>query len=253
MSFSPSPWLTGAALLCALVTPHSASAAPEVGVPQSVTSTPPVPPVPPAPPLPPDPQTLPLPPTPPVAQTPQTIPVPPTPPVAQTPQTIPVPPAPPSPPVPPPAPAVRVPIAPPPPGKPGQNVNIRIDLTISESTGATPEVKSVSLLASDANWGRVRSQGSARPNASAGFESVVLNVDARPTLQIGDSLRLELIVEYVPAMPEATPSADTERPARVHQSLNVILKSGQALQVSKAVDPVSKRTTTVEVTATRLP
>jgi hypothetical protein len=247
MSFSPSSWLTGAALLCALVTPHSVSAAPEVGAPQSVTSTPPVPPVPPVP------QTLPMPPTPPVVQTPQTLPMPPTPPVAQTPQTIPVPPAPPSPPVPPPAPAVRVPIAPPPPAKPGQNVNIRIDLTITETASAAPEVKSVSLLASDANWGRVRSQGSARPNALAGFESVVLNVDARPTLLTGDSLRLELIVEYVPAMPEATPSADTERPARVHQSLNVILKSGQALQVSRAVDPVSKRTTTVEVTATRLP
>jgi hypothetical protein len=232
MSFSPSSWLTGAALLCALVTPHSVSAAPEVGTPQSVTSTPPVPPVPPVP---------------------QTLPMPPTPPVAQTPQTIPVPPAPPSPPVPPQAPAVRVPIAPPPPAKPGQNVNIRIDLTITETASAAPEVKSVSLLASDANWGRVRSQGSARPNALTGFESVVLNVDARPTLLTGDSLRLELIVEYVPAMPEATPSADTERPARVHQSLNVILKSGQALQVSRAVDPVSKRTTTVEVTATRLP
>lgn len=232
MSFSLSPWLIGAALLWASATPLSATVASDVRAPQSTTSTPPVPPVPPVP---------------------QTLPLPPTPPVAQTPQTLPVPPAPPSPPVPPPAQALRVPIAPPPPGKPGQNVNIRIDLTITETAGAAPEVKTVSLLAADANWGRVRSQSSARPNALSEFESVVLNVDARPTLQTGDSLRLELIVEYVPPMPAAAPNTDTERPARFHQSLNVILKSGQALQVSKAVDPVSKRTTTVEVTATRLP
>jgi hypothetical protein len=235
MSFSLSPWLTGAALLWVSATPLSANMAPEVRPPQSATSTPPVPPTPPAPPVP---QTAP------VAQTPPTLPVPPGPPA---------PPSPPPPPVPQPAQPLRVPIAPPPPGKPGQNVNIRIDLTITETAGATPEVKSVSMIASDANWGRVRSQGSARPNALTGFESVVLNVDARPTLQTGGSLRLELIVEYVPPTTEASPSADIERPARYHQSLNVILKSGQALQVSKAVDPVSKRTTTVEVTATRLP
>jgi hypothetical protein len=177
MSFSLSPWVTVAALLWASATPLSAGVAPEVRAPQSATSTPPVPPVPPVP------QTVPVPPAPPVAQTPQTVPVPPTPPVAETPQTLPVPPAPPTPPAPPvpqPAQALRVPIAPPPPGKPGQNVNIRIDLTITESAGAAPEVKSVSMLASDANWGRVRSQGSARPNVETGFDAVVLNVDARP-------------------------------------------------------------------------
>ena len=48
-------------------------------------------------------------------------------------------------------------------------------------------------------------------------------------------------------------SADASRAARLHQSLNVILKNGQSLQVSRAVDPMSKRTTTVEVKATRLP
>ena len=60
-------------------------------------------------------------------------------------------------------------------------------------------------------------------------------------------------MEYVPPMAEAATTADIQRPARLHQSLNVILKNGQAVQVSRAVDPVSKRTTTVEVKATRLP
>lgn len=130
---------------------------------------------------------------------------------------------------------------------------MQIELTITETTGTTPETKIVSMLASDASWGRVRSQGSARPNATAGFDAVILNVDARPTILNADSLRLELTVEYMPPMAEASSSADIQRPARLHQSLNVILKNGQSLQVSRAVDPVSKRTTTVDVKATRLP
>lgn len=232
MPFSPSIWVTGAVLLWVSVMPLHAGAAPEARAPQSSAATPPVSPAPPAPPAPP---------AAPVAQTPPTPPAPPVPPAA------------PPPPVPRPAEALRVPVAPPPPGKPGQNVNVRIDLTISETAAAAPDVKTVSMLAADASWGRVRSQGSARPNASTGFGAVVLNVDARPTLLTGDNLRLELTVEYVPPMPDAAPFADAARPARLHQSLNVILKSGRPLQVSKAVDPVTGRTTTVEVTATRLP
>ena len=203
--------------------------------PHQEVPVPPVPPTPPSAPLAPMPQTLPTPPT------PQTLPTPPTPPVA--------PPAP----APPPARAVRVPAPPPLPAKPGQNVNVQVELTITETTAGTPETKIVSMLASDANWGRVRSQGSARPNPSAGFDAVILNVDARPTLLANDTMRLELTVEYVPPMAEATTTADIARPARLHQSLNVILKNGQPVQVSRAVDPVSKRTTIVEVKATRLP
>ena len=80
-----------------------------------------------------------------------------------------------------------------------------------------------------------------------------LNVDARPTLLTADSLRLELTVEYVPPVAGATAGPDAIRAARLHQSLNVIVKTGQSIRVSRAVDPVSKRTTTVTVTATRLP
>jgi len=179
-------------------------------------------------------------------------PVPQTPPAAPAPAVLPVPKAPPAPLPEPPRP-VRVPAPPPPPGKPGQLVNIQVELTITESGPGGPDTKIVSLLASDANWGRVRSQGSARPNGVTEFEAVVLNVDARPTILNGDSMRLELTVEYVPAVGQAAPSTDIERPARLHQSLNVIVKNGQSLQVSRAVDPVSKRTTTVDVKATRLP
>lgn len=213
--------------------------------------TPPVPPVPATLPLPAVPS-APPPPAPPAPAPPRTMQTPPTPPTAPTPPTPPVPAAPPAP-MPEPARALRVPAPPPPPAKPGQNVNVRIELTITESGGDVPETKVVSMLASDANWGRVRSQGSARPNVKVGFDAVVLNVDARPTILGADALRLELTVEYVPPMTESATAADIQRPARLHQSLNVIVKNGQTLQVSRAVDPVSKRTTTVDVTTTRLP
>ena len=139
------------------------------------------------------------------------------------------------------------------PGKPGQNVNMRIELTITETTGTTPETKIVSMLASDASWGRVRSQGSARPNATAGFDAVVLNVDARPTLLTGDNLRLELTVEYVPPMAEAISSADIAASGAPASEPQRDPEERPGVQVSRAVDPVSKRTTTVEVKATRLP
>jgi hypothetical protein len=207
--------------------------------------------VPPAPPVP-SPPVAPAAPAVPAAPVAGIAPVPQTPLAAPAPPTLPVPQAPPAP-LPEPARVLRTPAPPPPPGKPGQNVNIQIELTITESGGAAPETKLVSMLASDANWGRVRSQGSARPNADVGFDAVVLNVDARPTILGPDSLRLELTVEYVPPMAEAGTAADIRRAARLHQSLNVILKNGQSLQVSRAVDPVSRRTTTVDVKATRLP
>jgi hypothetical protein len=239
MPCSLSLLIAGAVAMGAMAVPASLDAAviPSVAEVQAAPSVPAAPPAPPAP-----------------AVAPVRRPVP-VAPVAQTPPVPPAPPAPaaPPPPMPQPATALRVPVPPPPPGKPGQNINIRIELAITETSGTTPETKIVSMLASDANWGRVRSQGSARPNATADFESVVLNVDARPTVLSGETLRLELTVEYVPPTAEASPATDTERPARMHQSVNVILKSGQALEVSRAVDPVSNRTTTVTVTATRLP
>ena len=66
-----------------------------------------------------------------------------------------VPPAPPAPPAPEPARALRVPQAPPPPGKPGQNVNVQIELTIKEvERPPQMETKVVSMVVSDATWGR---------------------------------------------------------------------------------------------------
>lgn len=194
-------------------------------------------PQPPAPPVP-----MPVPPPVPAAaahpavpQTPATLPTPPAPPVVQVPQV------------------PRAPAPPPPPMKPGQAVNIEIEVTITEGSAAAPATKTVSMLAADATWGRVRSQGSTRPNAARDAAAAALNVDARPQLIAADTLRLELTIEYAPAEADTPAAADGVRPARLHQSLNVVVKSGQSLRVSQAVDPVSNRRTTVDVKATRVP
>jgi hypothetical protein len=240
-----SSWIVGALMTCASVVPvGAATVVPSVADAQ----TPSVPLLPLAPPVPPVPWVLPTPPTPSPASVLQT---PPTPPAPAAPATPPVPAAPPVP-MPQPATAVRMPVPPPPPGKPGQNVNVQIELTITETSDTVPATTVVSVLAADASWGRVRSQGSARANVTPGSVPE-LNVDARPTLLAADSMRLELTVEYVPPVAGVTAGPDAIRAARLHQSLNVIVKTGQSLQVSRAVDPMSKRTTTVEVKATRLP
>ena len=180
----------------------------------------------------------------------QVAPAPPAPAAAPAPPAPPVPPAPPTPEL---ARALRVP-QPPPPAKPGQNVNVQVELTIKEvERPPQMETKVVSMVVSDATWGRVRSAGSARPNSSTGFSTVELNVDARPSLLPNGAVRLELTVEYVPVVEQATSATDLQRPSRLHQSLNVILKNGESMLVSQAVDPVSSRRTTVEVKATRLP
>lgn len=207
----------------------------------SIPQAPPVPPVPTPPPAP----------AAPAAPVAAIAPVPQTPPVAPAPPTLPVPTAPPAP-MPEPSRALRVPTPPPPPGKPGQNVNVQIELMIAETTGAVPATKVVSVIAADASWGRVRSQSSVPKDAPPGSVGE-LNVDARPTILTADSLRLELTVEYVSPTGGAAVGADAPRAARLHQSLNVIVKNGQTLQVSRAVDPVSNRTTTVDVKTTRLP
>jgi len=206
--------------------------------------------VPPAPPVP-DPPVAPAAPAVPAAPVAAIAPVPQTPPAAPAPPTLPVPKAPPAP-MPQPARPLRAPAPPPPPGKPGQNVNVLVEVTIAESTGAAPATKVVSVIAADASWGRVRSQSSVPKDAPPGSVGE-LNVDARPTILTADSLRLELTVEYVSPTGGAAVGADAPRAARLHQSLNVIVKNGQTLQVSRAVDPVSNRTTTVDVKTTRLP
>lgn len=129
--------------------------------------------------------------------------------------------------------------------------NVQIELTLTDQAGTqAPEKKTVSMIVSSGNWGKVRSVGNVRPQNDAPF-MVDLNVDARPLVSIDGPIQLELTLVY---SPPGGADKDTlkPRPTGINQSLTVVLQSGKPLIVSQAADPVSDRKVIVEVKATVL-
>lgn len=129
--------------------------------------------------------------------------------------------------------------------------NVQIELTLTDQAGTqAPEKKTVSMIVSSGNWGKVRSVGNVRPPNDATFV-VDLNVDARPLVSIDGPIQLELTLHY---SPPGGADKDTlkPRPTGINQSLTVVLQSGKPLIVSQAADPVSDRKVIVEVKATVL-
>ena len=130
----------------------------------------------------------------------------------------------------------------------GKEVNVQVEITISDQSGTSAaEKKVVTLLAADGTTGRVRANASARQE-NVGFVGTVLNVDARPMLLDNDRVLLELTLEYTPLRPSPVQQA----PTNLNESLTVILQNGRSLTVSQAADPVSDRRMTVDVKATIL-
>ncbi len=138
------------------------------------------------------------------------------------------------------------PLEKPAPGVPkmrGRDLNLQVEITISDQLGTqTPDKKVVSMLVADATFGRIRA--SAGPGV--GMVGAGLNVDARPTVLEGDRILLELTVEYTPFRESGQV---TQRPTVLNESLSVILQSGKPVVVSQAADPVADRKIAVEVRA----
>jgi hypothetical protein len=119
----------------------------------------------------------------------------------------------------------------------GRDVNVQIELTITEHQGGVPgEKRVVSMIVADAAFGRIRSTAS---------QDVKLNIDATPTLLDNDRIALELTIEYIPVTPEGA----ARRPAGLLEMLTVILQNGKPLQISQAADPTIDRRITAEVRA----
>jgi hypothetical protein len=200
------------------------------------------------------------PPVPRAAPAPGAAPAPPSPAVPGVPAVPPVPGArlqdqpPPKPPAPPGAPLP--PAAPQPPGPPqppGRLVNVQVELTIRDQFGSgMPETKTVSLIVSDANMGRVRASAVARPSERTGTVPSVLNVDARPRVQANGLIHLELTLLYQPLRTVQSGEPSQTSPTELNQSLSVLLQDGKPLVVSQAADPVTDRRISVEAKATVL-
>lgn len=129
-----------------------------------------------------------------------------------------------------------------------QAINVRIDVTITDQTSAEqPAVKTLTLLAADGSWTRVRSEGTAW--TTGGQYPISLRVDTRPRLLQGDKVHLEMILEYKPTAPEPKPGASA---TTLSESSDIVLESGKSLVISQAADPNSDRKVKLEVKATIL-
>jgi hypothetical protein len=143
------------------------------------------------------------------------------------------------------------------PEPPGQPVNIKIDLTITDQVGpGDPARKVITLIVADRQNGYIRSRGNVRISESRNH-NVTINVDARPVILREGTIRLDLGLEYQPTPPGsgAQPIAGTgpdPYSTNLNERIGVILDPGKPLVVSQAVDPASDRKIAVEVRATIL-
>jgi hypothetical protein len=123
--------------------------------------------------------------------------------------------------------------------------NIRLDLTITDAYGGAPAKKTVSLLVASGGAGAIRTENRLGPY------TVQLNIDAYASIVAEGLVRANVTFEYTPAQPSSQNSAQAS-PANLHESMSVLLKSGQPLMVSQSADPATDRRVTVELTATEL-
>ena len=131
--------------------------------------------------------------------------------------------------------------------------NVQIELTLTDQIGSeTPEKKTVSMIVSSGNWGKIRSAGNVFPVAEPPY-AVDLNVDARPFVSVEGQVQLEMTVVYSPLKGSGDPKEGPRpRPSGINPSQTVILQSGKPLVISQAADPISARKVIVEVKATVL-
>lgn len=136
---------------------------------------------------------------------------------------------------------------------PGQAVNVKLDLTITDQAGTgEPSKKVITLIVADGLNGFIRSKGSVWISERKGV-SVTINVDARPVVLGDGKVRVDLGLEYQPTPPELnSPTTVTSDATNLNQRIGVILHEGKPLVVSQAVDPASDRRISVELKATIL-
>jgi hypothetical protein len=157
--------------------------------------------------------------------------------------------------------------APPRPDSLAQPVNVRLDLTITDQTGAgEPSRKVITMIVADRQNGFIRSKamvkvptqaGPAVPISSYTYRDLTINVDARPTLlkPSGEgNVRVDLGLEYQPTGPSGGAPAAAQEPGmtNLNQRISVIVEPGKPLTISQAADPMSDRKISVELKATIL-
>lgn len=128
-------------------------------------------------------------------------------------------------------------------GDPGQAVNIKLDVTITEQQGSSaPTTKTLSMIVADRGTGIIRSVGNVRSQGR-----VQINMDARPQILSSGAVRVALGLEYNPrAMGADSPGEWSS----LNEQISVVLQPGRPLVISQAADPISDRRVLVEISAT---
>jgi hypothetical protein len=157
------------------------------------------------------------------------------------------------------APAVAAPVGPaapvpPQPVREGQPINVRVELTITETgPGAPPVKKTVVAVVGDGYFGSVRGQAVSQLTAQGNpldRLQAPLNLDARPEILPSGKIRLTCTIQY-----QSTQRMAQERQINtdIKQNLVLNLESGKSLVISETADPiVADRNVIVEVKATIL-
>jgi hypothetical protein len=140
--------------------------------------------------------------------------------------------------------------------RPGQPLNIRLDLTITDDIApGRSDKRTVTMIVGDGQSGNIRSTGNQ--------VQARLFVDANPQLLSNGQVRLNLGIEYNPRQPVVDKEPAQGGFAVMHmgqptggssliQRITLVLQPDKPLVISQAPDPVSDRKISVEVRATLL-
>jgi hypothetical protein len=142
----------------------------------------------------------------------------------------------------------------PPPSDPGQGVNVKVDIAITDQAAAgESSTKTISFLAADRSAGSIRS--------TANTENARVNVDATPQILPNGNIRIQLGLEYNPRQARAAAQASKSPSGEMvmippmaggsslNQRVTVVLEPGKPLILSQAADPLSDRKISVEIRA----
>ena len=132
-----------------------------------------------------------------------------------------------------------------------QNVNMKIEFTLTDQRGAAAPVKrTVSLVVADGSAGQIRSQAEI-----TSLGAVPLNIDVTPEILAEPKIRLNFGLVYDWPAPLESP-APTQRGTVLKTTMNdrvsLILENGKPMVAAQSADPIGDRTVTVEVKATIL-
>ena len=143
-----------------------------------------------------------------------------------------------------------------PPTPPQQASNVQLDLAITDSQDGKPVRKTVSMLLGSGTRSVLRSSGQVPvdwPDGKTTFMPVTLNLDAGARIIGGQTINVTATFEFNTAGTAGGGPADSRSPANsdnLTQRIDVYVRSGRPLLVSRSADPLTDRTVTVELTAT---